>query len=595
MATTRTSTRSRGPGRAVLWALLALGLLAALVLLVDLDSGLSPGLYSGQRTGQRAASPRQLVDEDEVRALARITVQLRGAPPFTVTRPGPGTEQGPTLTPPGVGADAAAVGALLAALQAKVLRRLPLSAGTEARYGLASPRLELGWPSGPGLQLGDATADGAVYARRTSAPEILVVDATAVEPLLAPADRYRSRALFRTPLRDAGHIELPTLALSHKREGWSVSEPAGRPAQSSSHRADEGAVRALLERLDGLLASRLVEPRLALPETPPPLVVRVDGIVRLQGGWPCPGDAAARWLHRDDGEDLCASDADGLALLSPPETSLLPARLGRFPAGAITRVVRERVVGCESAAAPQEELQREAGWRLAQPAGLPLDRAAADRLVAALASLQVERWPPPAERSWASLRPQLRLTIETRDGTQQLGLELSGREGSPCGAPDEPLSDAGCFVRSDGELRIAALTAETCAALAAPLLSRSLLGLDEARLLAAKRIGADRAEAALPVDSPVVRAALRGLTTAARVQYGLPQAAPRATVRIEHGPPPTELVSDEVAPQVQEIRVYGSASAGAEPLRAVRVGRALTYTLSPEASRTVAALLAARP
>ena len=38
-------------------------------------------------------------------------------------------------------------------------------------------------------------------------------------------------------------------------------------------------------------------------------------------------DAAARWLHRDDGEDLCVREEDGLPLLSPTVASLL--QIGR--------------------------------------------------------------------------------------------------------------------------------------------------------------------------------------------------------------------------------------------------------------------------
>ncbi|MFO0576678.1 MAG: DUF4340 domain-containing protein [Polyangia bacterium] len=586
MAATPTSTRSRGPGRAVLWGLAALGLLAAVALVVE------PQL--GQRAGQPVAGSRQLVDEAEVRRLVRITVRPRGAPPFTVTRPAagaaPGAEPGPTLTPPGVGADAAAVGALFSALQAEVLRRVPLPAGTEARYGLAAPRLELHWPDGAGLQLGDATADGGVYARRRGAPELLVVDAAAVAPLFAPAERYRSRSLFRTPLRDAGEVALPTLTLSRKREGWLVREPG--PGAGREQRTEAGAVRALLERLDALQAASRVEPRRALPVTPPPLTVRVDGRVRLQGGWPCPQDAAARWLHRDDGEDLCVRADDGLLLLSPTVASLLPARLGRFPAAAISRVVREPVPGCTATPPPREELQREAGWRLVQPAATPLERAAAERLVAALSSLVVERWLSPTERAAVPLQPQLRLRIEARGDTQRLELDFPAPLCPRGGASPEPRT-AGCLARSDEEPGVAVLTDAICAALAGPLPSRSLLALDEARLLAVEHRGgrgAGGSEVALPLGAPAVRAALRGLTEAARVEYGLPPGTPRAILRIEHGPPPTAIASDEVAPREQEIRLYGP-----EPLRAVRSDRPLTYTLSPAASRAVAELLAAGP
>lgn len=536
----------------------------------------------------RRASPgasRQLVPaERQPREQDGITVRLRGAAPFFLLR----AESGPRLVPPGIGADPASFEALRAALAgATVLRRIAVTSAGEAlaRYGLAEPRAVLSWPGGPELRIGETTPDGGSYVQLGEEREVRVVDAEAVEPLLAPAERYRSTALFLRPILGASRVELPRLGLLRAGDGWQLGEGEDR-----GHRADAAAVRALLSRLDGQRAARFVAPLasyrdrpLELPAAAPSLRVLVDGRELLRGGWPCPSGGPGVWLRREDGEDLCLDGAR--ELLSVPSGALLPERLARLSPGSLRRVVREHGSPCAPSAAraqvPREELVRDGGWRLAAPSAVPVERGAAGALIDALAALRVLRWPTADEA--ASLRPglvspALRLRAEGQGGSQLIEI----------GCPIEE----GCAARADGAERLAILDKETCEALLAPLPARALLALDEARLaeVCVARAGAS-GERCLPrPDAPPVRDALRALTEARSVEYGVMEGAPLAVVRVRHAPPPAGVAADdaagEVAPLGQEIRLY--ARAAERGLVAVRVGRPLLYRLSAESGRALA-------
>lgn len=524
--------------------------------------------------------------ERQPRELDGITVRLRGAAPFVLSR----AETGPRLVPPGLGADPASFEALRAALAGSIaLRRFAAGSASEvrARYGLAEPRAVLSWPGGPELRIGDATPDGGAYVQLGEDREVAVVDASAVEPLLAPAERYRSGALFLRPILGASRIELPRLGLVRGGDGWLVIGGEDR-----GQRADAAAVRALLSRLDGLRAPRFVAPLssygerlLELPSAAPPLRVLVDGRELLRGGWPCPGGGPGVWLHREDGEDLCM---DGVSeLLSVPSGALLQTRLARLEPGALRRVVREHGPACVAADAhaqsPREELVRDGGWRLASPTAVPLDRGAASSLIDALGSLRVRRWPTLEESASLLSRlaaPALRLQVEGQGGSQLIEIGC--------------LADEGCVARADGAERLAILDGETCAALFAPLHARSLLALDEARLTEVCVVRAKGSgERCLSRSDAPVRAALRALTEAQSVEYGVAAGSPIAVVRVRHAPAPagvpTEDAAGEVAPLVQEIRLYTSpADRG---LSAVRVGRELTYRLSAESGRALGPLM----
>lgn len=556
-----------------------LAVLAGLVLL-------ALGALHMSRRSSPGASRLLVPAERQPREADGITVRLRGEPPFVLRR----AESGPRLSPSGLGADPASFEALRAAFAgATVLRRIAGTSASETRgrYGLAEPRAVLSWPGGPELRIGDPTADGGAYVQLGEEREVRVADAGAIEPLLVPAERYRSTALFLRPILGASRIELPRLGLLRGGDGWQLTDGRDR-----GQRADASAVRALLSRLDGLRAARFVAPLssyrerpIELPRTEPPLRVRVDGRELLRGGWACPSGGPGVWLHREDGEDLCMDGANEQLSASPD--ALLPARLARLDAGALRRVVREHGPACAAvdvrAQTPREELVREGGWRLATPA-VPLDRSATSALIDALGSLRVERWPTADEASSLSPRldaPALRLRTEGQGGSQLIEI----------GCPTEE----GCAARADGTGRLAILGRETCSALFAPLPARSLLALDEARLVeVCVTRGKSSGERCLPrADALPVRDALRALTGAQSVEHGAVEGSPLVVVRVRHAPPPAgvpaEDAAGEIAPLAQEIRLYTQAAE--RGLSAVRVGRALTYRLSAESARALAPLI----